>query len=105
MRLIDADAFREAHKMAEQCKDCKRYNKWECDEQMYSARDICEWLDDAETIDAEPVRHGRWIKKDIFYCSKCDMPSMRKWPYCERCGAKMDEEESRKVAEVENNGL
>ena len=51
------------------------------------------FLKDPLTIDAEPVRHGRWIKKEIFHCSECDMPSMRRWPYCEMCGAKMDGDE------------
>ena len=35
---------------------------------------------------------GKWIKKDcdLLYCSECDLPSLHPWPYCERCGAKMD---------------
>ena len=44
--------------------------------------------------DMESVRHGRWIKKNdqgVFYCSECDLPSLQMWPYCEQCGAKMDE--------------
>ena len=45
--------------------------------------------------DVAPVVHARWEKKkdsDLFYCSECELPSMHKWPYCERCGAKMDGE-------------
>lgn len=45
--------------------------------------------------DVAPVLHGRWEKKKdsgLFYCSECGLPSMHKWPYCERCGAKMDGE-------------
>lgn len=37
-------------------------------------------------------RIGKWISRGIFYCSECDMPSMQKWPYCEQCGAEMEEE-------------
>ena len=43
--------------------------------------------------DVAPVVHARWEKKKdigLFYCSECGLPSMHNWPYCERCGAKMD---------------
>jgi len=50
--LIDREAFRKEWKFAEKCSDCKRDNKWDCDRQMYSARDICGWLDDAPAVDA-----------------------------------------------------
>lgn len=56
-------------------------------------------LMDAPTVDAEPIRHGRWKPYKTeqgrtfgVYCSKC-----KKWllmnptPYCPNCGAKMDE--------------
>ena len=49
-----------------------------------------------EPADVAPVVHARWEKKKdsgLFYCSECGLPSMHKWPYCERCGAKMDGEE------------
>ena len=55
MRLIDIDEFRTNNKFAEKCVDCKRDSKWECDRQMYSARDICGCLDDAPIVDAIPV--------------------------------------------------
>ena len=53
-RLIDVDAFRREFGFAEECRDCKRIAKWECASQMYSARDICGWLDDTPTV-------GGWI--------------------------------------------
>lgn len=52
------------------------------------------------TIDAEPVRHGRWIKRydGIFDCSSCGVrmdlagtPEEYLMHYCPNCGAKMDE--------------
>jgi uncharacterized paraquat-inducible protein A len=49
-------------------------------------------LESIPAADVAPVVHGRWKKKkdsDLFYCSECELPSMHKWPYCERCGAKM----------------
>ena len=56
------------------------------------------------TIDAEPVRHGKWIKADsqqyfrkhypCFTCSECGYrkDSQKKWNYCPNCGARMDKE-------------
>lgn len=54
-----------------------------------------EHIENAPTIDAEPVRHGRWIyKPDGWYCSACDKRAMVDAvgfaKYCCRCGAKMD---------------
>ena len=58
-------------------------------------------LDNAPTIDAEPVVHGTWEKrKDVVgfvCCSVChdcniydEWPDGKKWRYCPNCGAKMD---------------
>lgn len=64
-------------------------------------------LEQAKTVDAEPVRHGKWeITKDDYYCvAKCslcheewsfevydDIESLN-YRYCPNCGAKMDLEE------------
>ena len=99
-RLIDIDVFRAEHMLAEQCEECKRDDKWHCDEQMYSAHDICGWLDDAPIIDAVPVRHGRDLWEDTNYpcefkCSLCGKEIREFWSswdieYCPFCGAKMD---------------
>ena len=51
------------------------------------------------TIDAEPVRHGRWnsvtvLKKYggiVIQCSECGMKGTRIWNFCPNCGTKMDE--------------
>lgn len=62
------------------------------------------------TIEAEPVKHGRWITVSDGYgngvamasiceCSLCKdtiwvyKNDERKWKYCPNCGAKMDEVE------------
>lgn len=58
---------------------------------------------DAPTIDAVPVRHGKWKlirmedNGDGFYtCSNCDRGDIHSplvnVPYCWYCGARMDEE-------------
>lgn len=56
------------------------------------------------TIDAEPVRHGKWIKADsqqyfrkhypCFTCSECGYrkDSQKKWNYCPQCGARIDKD-------------
>ena len=52
------------------------------------------------TIDAEPVRRGKWwepFKDGDMYCSECHaVVEMRErfrrnWYYCPHCGAKMEE--------------
>ena len=51
------------------------------------------------TIDAEPVRHGRWIHdvNNLYGCSECrvreTMSHRHMKNYCPNCGAKMDVEE------------
>ena len=60
------------------------------------------WVEDIEaapTIEAEPVRHGRWIPQDVtftrFMCSACKSRNHAyRTDYCPNCGAKMDEEVS-----------
>ena len=61
-------------------------------------------LQTAPTIEAEPVRHGRWIEQegydgDVYYsCSACGCdwicidgtPEENDMHYCPKCGAKMD---------------
>lgn len=58
----------------------------------------------APTVEAEPVRHGKWIFKNDgaygkrrAYCSVCEKRSgiggiieNQMKPYCPNCGAKMD---------------
>lgn len=53
----------------------------------------------APAVDAEPVRHGRWVYgEDVdIQCSECGRDAMSDWmkytqvysPYCPWCGAKM----------------
>lgn len=76
MRLIDADTL------------------------FNSIETIQKWIDDAPTIDAEPVRRGRWIREpNCWYkCSACSAhyPSIAanmNYNYCPSCGALMEEGE------------
>jgi len=68
---------------------------------------ICEKLDDAPIIEAEPVKHGKWVNDNGLYrCSVCNNFTITGWAscipieqmnktmkYCNNCGAKMDGEE------------
>lgn len=57
-------------------------------------------LDSQPTVDAESVRHGRWIEVDVgdccYRCSECgfirDAYLLDIGNYCPKCGAKMDGE-------------
>lgn len=97
MRLIDADELKETivHNYRRQFFGSVLWNI----------------LDDIPTIDAEPVRHGRWLGEgdgyadgypvmDVWYCSECDhciddgTDNQEHLPnYCPNCGAKMDAKE------------
>lgn len=57
-------------------------------------------IKNAPTIEAEPVRYGRWMCGDYYdigdVCSECDWDSGMVNPtlrYCPNCGAKMDKED------------
>lgn len=116
-RLIDADAL--IGDVTERyCKDCNRrkgikngviktlYEIGEVPCRACSLDDMKDTLENAPTIDAEPVRHGHWIfSQDDAKgtCSCCQYPIYGKpyngqylitpYNYCPNCGAKMDEVE------------
>lgn len=95
MRLIDGDEMREN---LEWCKSQSgQYNDIYWD-------DVIERLDAQPTVDAAPVKHGKWIENegfdgDCYYtCSVCHCdwttidgtPTENNMRYCPECGAKMD---------------
>ena len=63
---------------------------------------IADMISDAPTIDAEPVRHGKWMplpydSGGYWKCSSCETPTEASganllYKYCPYCGARMDEE-------------
>ena len=77
MRLIDADALCEG---------------------LVSNHPVVIAAKCAPTIDAEPVRHGKWVhvEDDEYLCSACKMEFTIEdfesfvTNYCPNCGAKMD---------------
>lgn len=103
MRLIDADAifpwYVEAFKGGVE-------PRIEPHDMRFSMLDIKMNLSNIPTIDAEPVRHGKWIddgRYDKFFphhywrCSECGEYVLEigvPWfKYCPECGARMDAEE------------
>ena len=103
MRLIDADGlFNWGDK---QLKDAVKYGNKTADQQSWSYStlmmyEVADEIEDAPTIDAEPVKHGKWddsLDGITPYCSVCGCTHrclIRCPSYCPNCGAKMDEEES-----------
>lgn len=95
MRLIDADdAIKEIKHGLESlwyASDIKRYEE--------GVEFAISRLEDMETIDAEPVKHGKWevgCAGKIRICSSCkesfdDTCNFieRDWHYCPNCGADM----------------
>lgn len=105
MRLIDADTLKEqipetSVDIFENCRNCSLLDKDQ----------VLEIIDAAPTIDAEPIRHGRWIYRvyreynsltsreltsiAFYKCSVCGHSSgVDIDNYCPHCGAKMDQKE------------
>lgn len=93
MRMIDADALVE---------------KFAHPPELMYTNVVLDVIREAPTVDAEPVRHGRWIKMTgmlppeyhgHYCCSECEwhLKGLRNsWTreedllYCPNCGAKMD---------------
>ena len=84
MRLIDADVLKD------------NISKKPSLNLFIHAKNIEAAIDETPTIDAEPVRHGRWKEPypndiwDCYECSCCGVKYDRTWNYCPNCGAKMD---------------
>lgn len=105
MRLIDADELRQ--KMCYVCIDTdeeteKGRVKW--DSGLWIRYKVFEdTLILAPTVDAEPIRHGKWKKSGywgrVYKCDQCgnylDFDGVNTGRgsanYCPNCGAKMDE--------------
>ena len=96
MRPIDADALYEiVNERAEQL--IREYSIY--DHYTHGFSDVLDYIEDAPTIDAVPVVHGKW--KYIYYrsdvigrkCSICSGICGKDWNFCPNCGAKMDLED------------
>ena len=78
MRLIDADELKTAFPCGESVR----------------TESVRATIDHMATVEAEPVRHGRWMKNGDRYCecSVCHHEGNMSGQdsYCWNCGAKMD---------------
>ena len=87
-RLIDADAL-------------LMDNTWAFYDRFGNRTSAGLAIEEAPTVDAEPVRHGHWLTSPTgwLYCSECEgEPPCEinvRTDYCPNCGAKMDEVEER----------
>lgn len=92
MALINADELMEW---------CNNHYDFE----VYTVGYISNLIKDMPTVDAEPVRHGKWINREYglkrdgrhypfwerYECSVCGAKADES-DYCPNCGAKMDAE-------------
>lgn len=92
VRLIDANALVKEIESVH-CKDCDNYNGAMC--RACTWMDAMDYIEDAPTIDAQPVKHGEWETQGGVHCTRCGWrPTGRICDlftdYCAGCGAKMD---------------
>ena len=80
--------------------DAQRENE----DRLFTYEEVKKIVRDAPTIDAEPVRHGRFIfekgdgvaLEDGWICTACkfgyhtNVPYFKSFAYCPNCGAKME---------------
>lgn len=110
MKLIDRDEALLLFGIIDDgsCDDCPHLrDKSGCGNELFSRNDICETFDCIKDVDAEPVRHARWIGTnhdgyadeypvyDEYQCSQCGAECETEdeplgWNFCPMCGAKMD---------------
>ena len=100
MRLIDADVL--IKKLKSNSWDI---DEWELPHEQVSAGLMANAYDSETvkkmpTVDAEPVKHGRWIDpaaENCYRCSICEEYTTLEIPrlfyhYCPNCGARMRDE-------------
>lgn len=101
MRLIDADAIinildaviLEAYWQALNISVTTDTEQW------ININFVKSIIERASTVEAEPIKHGRWIKhdnRDCWFCSECGADDYYAFVYqdhyCPNCGALMDKE-------------
>mgnify|MGYP006932843021 CR=1 FL=1 len=77
------------------------------DEVPETKRELLRMIMEQPTVDAEPVRHGKWIDEGYYadntnvkawHCSECNWHMLgyedELFRYCPICGARMDKDET-----------
>ena len=107
MRLLDGDALEKAI-YEWMPKDQEKWMDSKIPPIENLVVSIMMTIQEQQPVDAEPVRHGRWIRDEFgTRCGACglyayrDMFDDQPWesPYCPNCGAKMDREQEKQDEE------
>ena len=92
-RLIDANALRETVTT----DYYEHFTRYHDTDQIALVDMVCEAIEEAPTVDAVEVVHGRWIYEPVEFCIEKDIRCSvcRRYVkvpenYCPNCGAKMD---------------
>lgn len=93
MRPIDADKMKE--QLCEVCEILYGTDAEKCDKNCY----FTEAVYSVETIDVQPIVHGKWIDKGNaagLFCSECNFKVRYRdewrFNYCPNCGVRIDKE-------------
>ena len=100
MRLIDAEKLAEVLNRYLEAPHVQLRNSYISDGLRMGINTCLTFLNNANTIEAEPVRHGRWIDKGEYaVCTECGGRSGTQYDgvepvplmaqFCQNCGAKM----------------
>ena len=100
MRLIDAEKLAEVLNRYLEAPHVQLSNIGISDGLRMGIKTCLTFLNNANTIEAEPVRHGRWIDKGEYaVCTECGGRSGTQYDgvepvplraqFCQNCGAKM----------------
>lgn len=102
-RLIDADML--CLNLGEYFNHIRKIDKRRIKQIDAIGQDIYAEITNTPTVDAEPVRYGKWEIEECtnsidgslykrYRCNKCGCPTAMfiRSPYCSNCGAKMDGE-------------
>ena len=95
-RLIDADALKIKVEAMVEHKVLESDYDYGCNQTLDYVADIL--IDNAPTIEAEPVKHGEWItdKDGYSVCSECGFSfgciecPHEETDFCPNCGARLD---------------
>ena len=101
MRLIDADKLSNVIALREYNIRRNKIQYAHAESILWALDVAWKEIEAAPTIEAEPVRHGKWIKKfiesaewnwdELYYeCSECTLLSKTVSEFCPHCGAEMD---------------
>ena len=100
--MIDANALRKKCVDLVRCIDAEAVKEDYYDGMEVGVENVLKFIDEQPTIDAEPIRHGKWIEypaaDGMNQCSVCGVLRFGDSNYCPNCGARMDKQETNDAA-------